>query len=196
MVVVHEHVRDTILSTAAVIADGFDADQVGIVFECYSTVVDLEHPELAGINPLTGRQYRQHEMAELATHHDGIAKGWVEETIAVLVGNRAGDVAMLQQPFHYVGGKHLVWGEAREFATLLAHTPAGVMPEAMRRMMTAPTLSQHIPADFPVDQIDRDAIIGEMLTRRGNAVLLYADSTDPQRVARLQKRFPFGRMNF
>jgi hypothetical protein len=195
LVTIHEHVRDTILSIAGVMATGLDADSVGIVFESYVTVPDPEHPERDGLNPVTGQRWKANEMHLVATVHDGIAKGWIEESIGVVVANRAGDLIMLSLPFHYTSMGHLKWDEPKAPLSTLDMPKdgkvSGIMPEAMIRMMIEKSAMQMFP-DFPHDEHERDAFVAQLLTMQGNAVMLYADIRDTKRVATLQRRNPGG----
>ncbi len=181
-VVVRQHQRDMILGVVSFCAAGFDADRMGVLFETYGST----HRR----NPLTGRDWDAGDMDELASKHDGITKGWVHEALTILAVNRAGDVGMLQLPFRIVGIKqHLSWahdGDPSKWETLgEADAVTGMMPRALRDCMLAPSGSQLVSPDFPLDRDERDIATAQALTRRGHGVMLLTASDDMQRQLKL-----------
>jgi hypothetical protein len=176
LVTVHEHVRDTILGVAEVVAAGFDADSIGLIFETYQERFHPEHPERQGINPVTGLRWEQDEMAEVAAKHNGIEKGWVTENVSVVCADRAGSVGMLQLPFRY-SGKHLVWMEGRDSGRWSTgdgdvEQLRGNIPNALREMMLQPSAAQ-VLSHLSLNRAERDATTAHYLTVRGNAVIVY-----------------------
>lgn len=76
--------RDPLLAAAHGLIFGFAADVFAVVNETYKTRIEF--------NPLTGKHWEPGEMQQAAEQHDGIAKGWVSESLQVLVVNRQGEL--------------------------------------------------------------------------------------------------------
>lgn len=190
LVTVRVHDPDVILQVAGAVAGGFDADRIGIVFESYQEAAP-DHPDLVGINPQTGNPWREGEMAALAENYDGIGAPLATECVSIVCGNRAGDVAFTNLPFRYVHGRHLHWiqGRGQWSTTDPGREVGGRFPSALRRMMIGPSASQALP-NLPGDRTDRDLVTAQFLLSEGHAPLLYAESTDLRRIAKLQRFGP------
>lgn len=135
-----KHKRDLILTAFDACQAAFDADLVVLAFE---TIIATRNT-----NPMTGQQWNLGELNE-AFRAGGIEHGWVQEAIALIAANRAGDVRMLCMPFRYAGG-HLVWLPIPELDQAM-----GIMPDAVREAMLSTSLGQVLPLEHP--QGDRDA---------------------------------------
>lgn len=185
LVTLRKHERDEMLNMVSVCAGMFRADAVGLAFETWEPGKNLEN---WNINPLTGREWAMGEMDDVVKNHDALSKGWIVENVSVMCANRAGDLAMRQMPFKYVGGKHLHWLDGEGWSStdydpeIVAHR--GVMPEAMVEIMRKPDLDQVIEQVLPGLQLDRDERdygAAKFIGSLGHAVLIYSDADDRQR---------------
>jgi hypothetical protein len=124
-----QHVREALLRTALCAAAGFAADTLAVRFETWFSESET--------NPVTGQPWEDGQMQEAAERHDGVARGFVSDSIMVLAYNRAGDSRGQMLPFRIVGGA-VVWGEPWVDAS--GDHWGGVMHEKLLRTMTAPDL--------------------------------------------------------
>lgn len=129
----HEHERDAILQAATVAAVGFALDLLALTFEVYVGVG--EEGGAVPRNPITGKPWEIGEMQEVAELHDGVAKGYVDEALGVMVHNRAGDSAMATMPFR-IRGTSVEWLEHINGGEL-----SGIMHSALASAMSKPALN-------------------------------------------------------
>lgn len=161
---------------------GFDADQVATMIESYTTGPNF--PEV-GTNPITGEEMDNSTLSDLFYNHDGAIKGWVLECLFIQVRNRAGDMIAARLPYHYVGGKHLVWDERENLPEdLAAKYPdddpddwheEGRMADPMNYFMAeAPTFSQLFPGII-IEEATRaqmDVAVTETIQRRVKCTIM------------------------
>lgn len=145
---------------------GFDADQECMVMESYSNGPNLTENR----HPITGEEIAQGDFTTLAEKHDGIAKGWVTECLYVEARNRAGDFAIANLPYHYVGGKHLVWDEPH-MPDMSDGQMTGAMADPIGKAMEkGMTFSQMVPglATDELSRADLDVTVAKVIADRGN----------------------------
>lgn len=180
--------RDNLLRLFALAASGFDADTMCMTFEGYSPGPNLHPPH---INPRTGKEFESGEMSELF-EDGGEEAGLIRECMMITVANRAGDIRAACLPFHYVGGRHLVWDDERRLVAPDDMESHGIMPEAMIEAMNSPSLSQIIQLVMSEpDRATADGSVARLLTLHEHcSVVLWAEEGgDRARVlARYDKR--------
>lgn len=101
----------TVQRVAQLAADGYGADEVVIVMDTYQCI-----GEAVGKHPITGQGYVSGDLENLATQHDGIAKGWVTDALTVLVTPRdpAAEAAMWALPYLRQTDRTVTWGDPDE----------------------------------------------------------------------------------
>lgn len=97
----------TIQRIAQLCVEGFRADEILLVIDSYLATGD------GTINPVTGREYAHDEMADVATNHDGLAKGWVTECLTVLAVPRAGTQTGWSLPYFREADRSVTWGDPK-----------------------------------------------------------------------------------
>ena len=150
--------RDLMLRLAQWCAVGLSADVVALRSEGWTRVSDL--------NPVTGRDWEPGEMGQVATEHDGLAKGWVSEGLIISVHNRADDQLTIHQPY-------VIEGRTVSFGAPWSVTDAdGYVTDVMAAAMREPTQLEQLAVtpelqDLPADRLllasDMGAVTG--LTR-------------------------------
>ncbi len=153
LVTVGQLVKEHIIQVGAVMAGGLDADRIGMVFETIEKKV----------NVLTGKE-----------------TGEITESISVVAGNRAGDIAMMHMPFRFVDTT-LTWLEGVDNGQWSTFEPGvfigGMMPEQIRRFMAMASGAQDFPFTDETERNKRDITVAQYLGVRGNAVMLYSDTS-------------------
>lgn len=130
----HQPDRDTMLDAVWLGAAGFSADVVAVTMETFHTTLSE--------NPVTGRTWGSGEMAEVAAEHDGLAKGWVVETLVTEVANRAGDSRQVLQGY-VIAGRTVEWVDEQDSEEMGAEV-GGVVPETILAAMNNASLAQEI----------------------------------------------------
>lgn len=97
---------ERIASTARVMAAGFDADAISVTADSYRATQPT--------NPVTGRRWEHGEMEALATEHNGIAEGWVQEALVISVMRSDGKMVIRNLPYVRIG-KSITWVPDDEF---------------------------------------------------------------------------------
>lgn len=82
---------NTLLRNAAMAGAAYGADALAIVLEGVIPLVPA--------NPVTGEPWGRGEAETVWFEHDGVARGWVTETILISVGGRDGDTVDQAVPF-------------------------------------------------------------------------------------------------
>lgn len=188
--------RDQGLLAVNMVAGGFGCDAVAMSMDTWSAATET--------NPLTGRRWASGEMQRAVFEHGALEKGWIVERLQTHVVNRAGDVAVADQPYrmsrHQVGRR--VWWTVDEWlpsrfddtVTTSGFTVEGLVPDSMRAAMGQPTL-QHVmakdgmsPDRFGLSLVEGQALADvAVLQALGTAgwegtALLLADDPERQRV--------------
>jgi hypothetical protein len=181
LVTVRRHDRHEILRTAGFLAAALDADNIGVVYECYEPARGPEPG--AGINPMTNRVWEQGEMNDAVKNHDAIGKGWIHEAINLSVVNRAGDFAMRVVPFKYVANRHLYWLDEQSWSTI-DHPDGentGYFPETMINFMLKPSMDQ-VARFVNLDRDERDlAAVQFLVQNTGATVKMFSLADDHKR---------------
>lgn len=165
-------------------AVGYDADQMSVLIEGYTDGPNLP----PGRNPITGEEIDNRTLSDLFLNHDGAGKGWVRECLYVQVYNRAGDMIAARLPYHYVGGRYLVWDERLNIPEdILAQHPeidpddlvaGGAMDEFMQHLMNdVPSFSQKFPGIVTEEagRAELDLVVTEAIRRRvRSSIILWA----------------------
>ncbi len=197
IITLRDHMRDEILNLCGYSAFGFDADVISLVYETYvatSSRGGASFDPLFGKNPFTRERWKPGDMQDLAKNHGGIEKGWVSESLSVSAVNRAGDVAMRSQNFHYEN-KKLVWDEDTGIITngggeeeAVGHL-TGLMPERLKAYMALPSGSQVAQGLCDdLDRADKDVLTAQHLTKEYPCVaMLFSEERDTVRTAKLMK---------
>lgn len=187
LVTINRHNRDVILRVASCAAGGFDADQIGVAFETFIPREDPEHPELAHIDPRTGKTWAPGALGHAAANEDGIEQGLVREALMIVAVNRAGDIASINLPFHYINGRHLAFLPAERRVMDSSTGPEivfGLMADTLLKAMSTKSMSQYIPPGPRLSRERRDALVATFLEGQGHVVHLIDDM---QRTERLMK---------
>jgi hypothetical protein len=124
--------RDRMLQVAHVMAGGFGADMVVLTVETFAVLGAKDESD-----PDTGETWAPNAMGEYFERH-GDANGVVTEALTLWAFNRAGDEHMQSLPYRIVG-RGVEWGETAGGAPDRAE---GIIPDAMRRFMSQPTVLQ------------------------------------------------------
>jgi len=162
----------TVLRDLRLLVTGFDADAVVFTMEGY-------RQRFRGNNPVTGKPVVMGDYQTLAEQHDGIAKGWVQETINTFGANRAGDIIALTSPYNWEGDLPVFE------QTYGMREPGGGLPTALVQMMNIPGAStqflrEHGVTSLP-ERTERDIIVGRMLSTQINGqvgLLAHEDQTE------------------
>lgn len=175
-IMITQQSRENIVMAYQMAVAGFDADQGAYQMESFSAGPNLTENR----DPITGEELHQTSLSELFYNHDGQAKGWATEALFIQCANRAGDILVATMPYHYVGGRYLVWDEpwlspenydGEERMT-------GAMADPIDRVMTVlPSFSQIFPGlaveDVPRAELDM-AVVKTIQRRVPCHVLLWA----------------------
>lgn len=153
--------RGDFLTVARTVAGGFGADVMCVAFETF-------HSHLK-VHPVTGRAWAQGDMQDLAEHHHGRGRDWVNDALMVLAYNRAGDSTQSTLPYRIVR-KRVVWDTP---VRPEAGTFHGAIHNSLLAAMATPALDQLLHeegfsgADFGLDieaaQAHRDCAIARVL---------------------------------
>jgi hypothetical protein len=189
--------RDDLYRTAQVVANGFSCDALAVTTESWKALGgDAE------VNPVTGRRWEPGEMQDVAYNHDGVAQGWVVESLTTLVVNRAGDNVGGSQDYR-ITRQATPLGVARYGIEWVGEVIQGdgqfrgFIPEMLADIMAMPTVAQLVArsgasgADFGLDDVEAqahsDAAVVKQMVRSGfqGGVALISDS--PERSAVLDE---------
>jgi len=163
----------TIMRDLGLLITGFDADAVVFCNEGYSQRYE-------GNNPVTGKPTVMGDYQRLAEQHDGVAKGWVIETLNTFGANRAGDVIAWSDPYSWDGDVPVFQG-----GHFLAK-PQGGLPERLIEIMNHPdTTTAYMKwaggTEGLPGRTERDVIVGKMLSSQINGhigLVAYEDQGD------------------
>jgi hypothetical protein len=189
LVVINQHDPETILRVATTTAGGFDADQLGVIFETLIPREDPEHPELAHIDPRTGKTWARGALRKAFAEEDGIAAGLLREALMITAVNRAKDIITINIPFQYCcDGRHLTFLEAER--NVLDSTTGrakvmGVMTDTLLKAMGGKSLGHYLPPDESLDRETRDATTDAVLQSMGHAVHLLATTSRAERLRKM-----------
>lgn len=189
--------RDAMVACARVAARGFGLDVLAMVFETFIASSET--------NPITGQPWRSGELNEVAGQHQGVAKGWVTDTVMVAVYNRAGDSATRLMPYRIVA-KTVVWSDLPVPAE--GGRWGGMVHEALVRIMTTePTVPQMLAmdglggADFGLDAEETithtDVVTAKTFADRSNpaqADVMLVAAPGTRRAEILHRWLPGGRI--
>lgn len=134
--------RDAGLTAVNLAAMGFGCDVIALTTDSWRAT--------GRINPVTGKRWRKEEMQDVALNHDGIAKGWIVESLTVQVVNRAGDSEGTVMPYRITEHTNALGIKRYEIewlddvdSTRKGMTVGGLLADAMHNVMVkAPTVDQ------------------------------------------------------
>lgn len=175
---------DTMYRDIALLIEGFDADAVIFTVESYRRLTKADK------NPATGEDWGPGAYQDLAENHDGLAKGWVEESLMTFGANRAGDVVAAEFPYHFEGDEP-TFGAMIEMGAEPDHRLGGRVPEMLVEVMnrsgvSAAFLREAGVAGLP-DRDERDIVVARILAGQINGqVGLLAFSDDEGRESALK----------
>jgi hypothetical protein len=135
---VHPPHRDTMLFLAHIMSGGMAADAVSAVMDSY--IADDKH---AGLNPRTKEPWEPGELSELVAKHRGIERGWVREALTLTVVSREAGITLASLPYT-LKGRIVHWDDPIHSDTGASE---GIVPDAMRDAMKAPTVLATMAAD-------------------------------------------------
>lgn len=187
VITIKNHRPSTIMQVAEIVATGLDADMLGLVFETYQA----RHTPDAGkaINPMTGQEWLPGEMQESVEKYDALAKGWIVEAVGAAVVNRAGDAAMMNLPFRYVGGKYLSWIEDETTSKSSqddSHVSGGFI-DNLKAIMLNPSAAQVLPDHIlGLDRDERDLAVVAYLAKFGHMPMMWT-AEDSNLARRMQE---------
>lgn len=122
-------------------------DYVGMTCESYVAKVEK--------NPVTDEPWGRDEMQRAAEAYDGVAKGWVSETVMVNVYSREGHTYTIGAEYS-VTEDGLVWGDERVHDTTVEGQHAeGFIADAMEQIWNQTTLLQHMKQTMGKERFDR-----------------------------------------
>lgn len=125
--------RERVLALAQLSAIGFQPSHIVLVMDTWQTP--------RGLNPVTGEPWQYGEMADLAEHHDGIAKGWVSEALSAVMVDRKGSKMLWELPYR-VTDDVIAWSPPE-----LMEGAGGPLPDMLAQIMSA------IPEPPPPDPL-------------------------------------------
>jgi len=149
--------RDEMLKLASIAARGFSADLLAITMETYSTHGSAEIQD----NPDTGKRWAPGEMGKFFQKH-GPDNGLVSEALFFCAYNRAGDERAVSLPYR-IEGRRVIWQDIDPAWDEDGGQGAGVVPNAMRQIMAAPTVQQR----FASEHSGLAGVLGGHLTPEG-----------------------------
>lgn len=178
-------------------AAGFDADAMTYVMESLGPGPNSPYPLTQ--HPATGKPLQGGDLNKLVDE-GGLERGLVTESLLVTAQNRAGDVMAAYLPYHYAGGRHLVWDEPEITDAGEEASVVGAMADPINAAMTEGlTFSQVFPG-IAIDELSRaevDTSVAQVIGRKGNMmpsrgsveIMLWTEpGSERERVLREQAR--------
>jgi hypothetical protein len=159
--------RDKAMAAGDIGAMGFGADTMAITFESFHSN--------EGKSPLTGKQWRPHEMQFVfEAEPRNAVEHWVDECITTTAHERGG-AFILNSDGYRISGDKVEWTEQQMHISSETEEgqAAGVMFEYLQHAMASPTIEQKIAEDAKSNPLT--AVMGQMLVDDPERRLFHTD---------------------
>jgi hypothetical protein len=147
--------RDTAMAAGDIGAMGFGADTMAITFESFHSS--------EGKSPLTGKQWRPHEMQFVfEAEPRNAVEHWVDECITTTIHERGG-AFVLSSAGYRINGNKVIWTDQQMHVSSDTDDgqAAGVMFEYLQHAMANPTIEEKIAEDAKTNPLS--AMMGKLV---------------------------------
>jgi hypothetical protein len=158
--------RDKAMAAGDIGAMGFGADTMAITFESFHSN--------EGKSPLTGQQWRPHEMQYVfEAEPRNAVEHWVDECITTTSHERGGAYILNSNGYRITGDK-VVWTEQQmHISSETEGQAAGVMFEYLQNAMANKTIEEKIAEDAKSNPLT--AVMGQLLVDEPERRLFHTD---------------------